>query len=87
MAHFVQSSSQWYFISQDLERFGFINERTIPAPVSLSDLNMFPSSGCGWSMAMRVFLIGTIVCLLSNVLPVSASAAEVTTFFLYLENG
>ena len=38
-------------------------------------------SGCGWSMAMRVFLVGTIVCPSKNTPLVSASAAEATTFF------
>ena len=83
MAHFLRSSIQWYFISQDLERFGFINERTIPTPVFLSDLRELSFSGCGWYMAMRVCLIGTIVCPFSNIPPVSYSDADAdaTTFF------
>ena len=80
VAHFVQFSSQWYFISQDLGRFGFINERTIPTPVFLSYLKGFTFSGCGWSMVMRVFLIGTIICSLRDIPTLSASDAEVTTF-------
>ena len=81
MAHIVRSSSQWYFISQDVERFGFINERMIPTSVLLSDVRGFPISGCGWSMAMMLLMIGAIVCPLRNIPPVSASAAGATTFF------
>ena len=44
-----------------------------------------PFSGCGWSMAMMLCLIGSIKSLLSNIPPVSTSAAEVTTFFCVLQ--
>ena len=81
MAHFVQYFSQWYFISHYLERFGFMNERMISTPVLLSDLRGFPFSGCGWSMAMRVCLIGNIDCPFRNIPPVSASSAGDTAFF------
>ena len=78
MARFVQSSIQGYFISKYLERFSFMNEWTFPTPVLLSNLGGFPFSGCGWSMAMRVFQVGTIVCVLSNIPPVSSYVAEAT---------
>ena len=68
-------------MSQDLERFSFMNEQMIPTPVFMSNLRGFPFSGCGLSMAMRVCLIGTIVYPLRNIPPVSTSAAEATTFF------
>ena len=44
-------------------------------------LKGFPFSACRWSMTMRVFLVGTIVCPSKNIPLVSASAAEATTFF------
>ena len=66
----VWSSNQWYFISQDLERFGFMNEQTIPTPVLLSDLRWLPFSGCGRCMEMMVCLIGTIYCQLRNPPPI-----------------
>ena len=47
-------------------------------PVLLSNLRGFIFSGCGWSMAMKVFLIETIVCLLSNISPFSASTDDST---------
>ena len=60
-----------------------MNERTIPTLVLLSDLRGLPFSGCGWSMVMRVILIGTIVFLLRNIPPVLASATEATTFLVF----
>ena len=75
----VRYLRQWYFLSQYLERFGFINERTIPTPVLLSDLRGFPFYCCGWYMEMRVFLIENIVYPLRNIPP----ASEATNFFMF----
>ena len=80
--HFLRSLSQWFFISQYLKRFGFINVDD-SKPVFLSDLRGFPFSGCGWSMKRRVFPIVTIVCLLRNIPHVSTSSYKTTTFLLF----
>ena len=50
-------------------------------PVLLYNLKGFPFSGCGWSMAMRVFMIGNIFCPLINIPPVSAFVSEATHCF------
>ena len=70
----------------NLERVSFMKQRTVKTTVFLSDLNGLPSSGCGWSIAMRVFRIGTIACTQSNIPPFSTYAAEAITF-LFLEDG
>ena len=50
-------------------------------PVFLSDLRGLTFSGCGYPMKIRFFLIGTIICPVSNIPPVSTSTDEATKFF------
>ena len=49
----------------------------------MSNLRGFPFSGCGWSMATRVYQIMNIAFTLRKTPPVSDSTAEATKFLVF----
>ena len=81
MAHFCTIFEPMVFLIPGFRTFLLHKQVNDSNACFAFQLKGFPFSACRWSMMMRVFLVGTIVFLLSNIPPVSASAAEATTFF------